>query len=88
MTPEKKEALRQRFLNFEAFNGTFIFIPWGAGFVYYGFRDIKGGYEYALKTVGIALIIWGLRKLLVNRIKQQAKVALQVEQAKAELIVE
>jgi len=46
-----------------------VFIPWGSGFIYYGIYDMAKGYKYALVSTGIALIIWGIRKGTVNRIK-------------------
>lgn len=79
-----KRDLRQRLLTFEAFNGAFIFIPWGAGFIYCALYAQAFGYTYAMLSIGVVLIIWGLRKLTVNRIKLQAKIDLLVEEAKAE----
>jgi hypothetical protein len=37
------------------------------------------GYSYTLLSAGIVLIIWGLRKLTVNRVKQKAKLAQAVQ---------
>lgn len=79
--------IRQRLLNFESFNGAFIFVPWGAGFIYCAHVDQKNGYQYAMYSAGVALIVWGLRKTMVNRVKQQAKVELMVQEAKSEMIV-
>jgi hypothetical protein len=74
-----KIDLKQRLLTFEAFNGAFIFLPWGAGFIYCGLFDQRMGYSYTLLSAGIVLIIWGLRKLTVNRVKQKAKLAQAVQ---------
>ena len=82
-----KKDLRQRLLTFEAFNGAFIFIPWGAGFIYCGLYAQAFGYTYAMLSIGVVLIIWGIRKLTVNRIKLQAKIDLLVEEAKAEKLI-
>lgn len=81
-----KRELVERFITFEAFNGGIIMIPWGMGFLYYGIpwqvdlqtalylaQQPQFGYNYALISVGLVQIVWGLRKLLVNRVKQQAK---------------
>lgn len=75
----------ERFLNFETFNGL-IYIAWGYGFIFYGFprftdyetlieilKRPQFGYNYALMSIGAVLIFWGLRKVLVNRIKQHEK---------------
>lgn len=69
-----KADLKERFLNFEAFNGGFIFIPWGSGFIYYGIYKPQFSYQYGMVSVGLVLIVWGLRKLFTNRIKLQAKI--------------
>lgn len=69
-----KSDFRERFLTFEAFNGAFIFIPWGAGFIYYGIYKPQFSYQYGMVSVGIVLIVWGLRKMFTNRIKQQADI--------------
>lgn len=61
--------LLERVWNFEALNGWIIMIPWGAGFVYCGLYNQKLGYQYAMVSVGIVLVLWGLRKGTVNRIK-------------------
>ncbi len=74
----------ERFFNFETFNGAFVFLPWGTGFLFYGwpwsatpetFMHIitrpQFGYNYALISIGIVLWVWGVRKVLVNRIKQR-----------------
>lgn len=74
--------LKQRLLTFEAFNGGFVMLPWGLGFIYCGLYDLKLGYQYGFISLGIVLVIWSLRKVTVNRVKQQAKVEIQVEQAK------
>ena len=76
----------ERFLKFETFNGAFVFIPWGWGFFYYGFpwradfetffyiiSQPQFGYNYALISTGIVLMLWGFRKTFVNRVKQRAK---------------
>lgn len=80
MWEEFKTDLRERFLKFESFNGLFVYIPWGAGFVYCGLYDLRLGYQYAFVTVGLVLIFWGLRKTFVNRIKQAANEALAVDE--------
>ena len=82
-----KKDIRQRLLTFEAFNGAFILIPWGSGFVYCGLFNQAYGYKYGLVSLGAVLIVWGIRKLSVNRIKQQAKVDLMVQDAKSDLAV-
>ena len=74
LSAKQKRAIRHRFLNFETFNGAFILVPWGAGFIYCGLYDLKMGYSYALLSVGVTLIIWGVRKASVDRIKQKAVV--------------
>ena len=88
-----KQDASERFLKFETFNGAFIYIPWGWGFFYYGFpwnacpetfyyivSQPQFGYNYALMSTGIVLMIWGLRKTFVNRVKQQAKLEESVQQ--------
>ena len=87
MWTEIKKDLKQRLLTFEAFNGAFVFLPWGAGFIYCGLFDERLGYSYAMLSLGAVLVIWGFRKLTVNRIKLQAKVDLQVQEAKAQMVV-
>lgn len=90
-----KQDLAERFLKFETFNGAFIFLPWGWGFFYYGFpwnatpqtfyyiiSQPQFGYNYAFMSTGIVLMVWGLRKTFVNRVKQQARLEQQVEQRK------
>ena len=90
-----KADLVDRFLKFETFNGAFVYLPWGAGFFYYGFpwhatpetfwyivTQPQFGYNYALITTGIVLIIWGLRKTFVNRVKQAALMEERIEQRK------
>jgi hypothetical protein len=90
-----KQDARERFMKFETFNGAFIYIPWGWGFFYYGWpwsakpetfwyivAQPQFGYNYALITTGIVLMIWGLRKTFVNRVKQQAQLEAAVEQRK------
>lgn len=69
-----KQDLKERFLTFEAFNGAFIFIPWGFGFIYYGVYQPQFSYTYGMVSVGLVLIVWGVRKTFTNRIKQQAKI--------------
>lgn len=70
-----KQDMRERFLNFEAFNGLVVFIPWGIGFVYYGLYQPEFSYTYGMVSMGVILIVWGLRKVFVNRIKQQVAIA-------------
>lgn len=79
MWQEFKTDLKERFLKFETFNGVFVFIPWGAGFIYCGLYNLRLGYQYAFVSVGMVLIIWGLRKTFVNRIKQQANELVAVD---------
>jgi hypothetical protein len=55
-------------------------LPWGAGFVYCGLFDLKLGYSYALLSVGVTLLIWGVRKATVDRVKQRVKQERQVEE--------
>ena len=87
-----KQDLAERFLKFETFNGAFVYLPWGWGFFYYGFpwqanaetffyivSQPQFGYNYALMSTGIVLMIWGLRKTFVNRVKQSALFEQQVE---------
>lgn len=66
-------AIKRRFMNFETLNGAFILIPWGAGFIYCGLYDLRAGYTYAMLSAGTTLIVWGLRKVSVDRVKQKAK---------------
>lgn len=80
MNPIRKACLKRRFLNFETFNGAFVFIPWGGGFVYCGLFDLRAGYAYAMLSVGATLILWGLRKVSVDRVKQAAVLQQQVEE--------
>ena len=75
-----KAALKRRFLNFETFNGAFVLIPWGVGFVYCGLFDLRAGYTYAMLSVGATLIIWGLRKVSVDPVKLAATLQKQVEE--------
>lgn len=85
----------ERFLKFETFNG-FVYIVWGWGFFYYGFpwqaneetffyiiTQPQFGYNYALMSTGIVLMIWGIRKMLVNRVKQALKMEQSVALRKA-----
>jgi len=90
-----KMDIRERFLTFESLNGWMVFIPWGAGFLYFANCDLvfrffptsscslADGYAYAFNSVGIVLVVWGLRKGLVNRVKQAAAVAEMVEKRAA-----
>lgn len=80
LNAKRKRALKRRLLNFETFNGAFVMLPWGAGFVYCGLFDLKLGYSYALLSVGLTLVIWGLRKATVDRVKQRVKQERQVEE--------
>lgn len=64
----------ERFWNFEALNGWIVMIPWGAGFIYCGLYDLKFGYQYSMVSVGAVLVLWGLRKGTVNRIKYWNKI--------------
>lgn len=73
LTARRKRELKRRLMNFETFNGAFIFIPWGLGFLYCGLYELKMGYSYALLSVGATLVIWGLRKATVDRVKQRIK---------------
>lgn len=66
-------TVKEQCLTFEKFNGALIFIPWGTGFIYCGLYDQALGYKYGMVSLGICLIIWGLRKVTVNRVKQQAR---------------
>lgn len=75
-----KRALKRRLMNFETFNGACVLLPWGTGFVYCGLYDLKLGYTYALLSVGVTLIIWGLRKATVDRVKQKVKQERLVEE--------
>jgi len=47
--------------------------------VFYVINKPQFGYNYALMSTGIVLMIWGLRKTFVNRIKQAARTQEQVE---------
>lgn len=77
-------------MTFETFNGWLVFIPWGAGFLYFAFKDLPidltpslsnigtffrswTGYTYGMVSLGLVLIIWGIRKGTVNRVKQKLK---------------
>lgn len=81
-----KRDLAERLLKFETFNGAFILIPWGWGFFYYGFpwdisldsfwyvvQQPQFGYNYGFMSSGIVIMVWGIRKVLVNRVKQKLK---------------
>lgn len=85
----------ERFLKFETFNGL-LYMVWGWGFFYYGFpwqanqetfyyivSQPQFGYNYALMSVGIMLMVWGLRKVSVNRVKQALKMEQSVALRKA-----
>ena len=80
LNPKRKRAIKRRLLNFETFNGVFVMLPWGAGFIYCGLYDLRLGYSYALFSVGVTLVIWGLRKATVDRVKQKAKQELLLEE--------
>jgi hypothetical protein len=80
MKRRTRQSLKRRFLNFETFNGAFVFIPWGAGFIYCGLFDLRLGYSYALVSAGAVLTVWGLRKACVDRVKQQARIEKMVEE--------
>lgn len=73
LKPKTRRAIKRRLMNFETFNGFCVMIPWGAGFVYCGLFDLRMGYSYALLSVGATLIVWGLRKASVDRVKQKVK---------------
>jgi hypothetical protein len=79
-----KAAIKRRLLNFETFNGAFIYLPWGAGFIYCGLFDLKAGYVYGMLSVGAALIVWGLRKISVDPVKFAATLQKQVEELYAD----
>lgn len=79
MWQEFKTDFKERFLKFETLNGAFVYIPWGAGFIYCGLYDLRLGYQYAFVTVGLVLVFWGLRKTFVNRVKQEAAKLIAVE---------
>lgn len=80
MKPTTRRKLRNRFANFETLDGALIYVPWGAGFVYCGLFDLKAGYAYALLSAGVTLIVWGVRKAAVDRVKQAAALQKQVEE--------
>jgi hypothetical protein len=80
--PSIKRDIQERFMNFETVNGSFIFIPWGAGFIYCGLYAPAFGYTYGMVSLGVVLIIWGLRKTLVNRIHQAIKIEQLVHNCK------
>ncbi|MBP3955380.1 hypothetical protein J8F10_08815 [Gemmata sp. G18] len=73
LNAKRKRAIKRRVMNFETFNGAFVMLPWGAGFIYCGLYDLRLGYSYALLSVGVTLVIWGLRKVTVDRVKQKLK---------------
>jgi hypothetical protein len=77
----KYHELKERFFNFETLNGLF-FLIWGSGFIYCGFFDRKLGYDYALVSIGLMLITWGIRKMSVNRIKQAIEVEKLIDERK------
>lgn len=85
----------ERFLKFETFNGL-LYLLWGWGFFFYGFpweansetflfiiTQPQFGYNYALMSVGIMLMVWGVRKITVNRVKQALKMEQSVALRKA-----
>lgn len=76
-------AAADRLMTFESLNGAFIFIPWGIGFIYCGLYDQALGYKYGMVSLGLCLIIWGVRKVTVNRVKQQARFNARVKAAMA-----
>lgn len=91
-----KRDSRERFLNFEAFNGFVIFIPWGWGFVWYGLPSKemlmqysilheRFGYNYGMVSLGVVLMVWGCRKVFVNRIRQQVKEKALIAQCKVKV---
>ena len=65
--------------------GWFFYLPWGGGFIYYALNDLPGLYRYTGVTVGLFLIVVGLRKGTINRIKQAVKVQQLVEERKADM---
>lgn len=72
MQKNLKNDLHDRFLTFESLNGALVFIPWGGGFIYCGLYNQAFGYKYGMVSLGIVLVVWGLRKATVNRVKQAA----------------
>ncbi len=73
LTEKQKRAVKRRLLNFETFDGAFILVPWGLGFIYCGLFDLRLGYAYAMVTTGITLVIWGIRKASVDRVKLKVR---------------
>lgn len=82
MLEAAKRDIAERFFNWETFNGFFLFIPWGAGFIWYGLpsKELllqysiwheRFGYNYGMVSLGMVLLIWGVRKVAVNRVHQQ-----------------
>lgn len=69
-----KLCWREKWANFESLNGI-VMLAWGAGFIYCGIYNQEFGYAYALVSVGVLIMFWGLRKVSVNRIKQAAVTA-------------
>ncbi len=84
-----KLELAERFGTFEAWNGWLVFVPWGMGLLWYGipseelllqysiFHE-RFGFNFAMCSTGIALVVWGIRKGTVNRVKQEIKSELRV----------
>lgn len=70
-------------LTAETFFGWFIYLPWGGAMIYYGLYDLPGGYRFAFISAGIYLLVLGIRKGTVNRIKQAVKVERLVKARKA-----
>lgn len=79
------DYIQDGFITFERINGWLVYIPWGCGFIWYGTPSAevlmqysvwheRFAFNYAMCSVGLVLIIWGLRKGTVNRAKQQVMV--------------
>lgn len=64
---------KERFLNFDTFEGAFIILPWGLINVYLALTAPEFLWTFNGLAFGSAQIVWALRKILVNPIKKQVK---------------
>lgn len=69
-----QEEFCERFWNFDSLYSWVVMIPWGLGFIYLSLYHERFLYKYAGITVGIHLILLGLRKGTMNPIKYWNKV--------------
>lgn len=91
MWEKLKQELKERWATAELAGGIFR-LAWGWGFFYYGFpwqitfatlaivQRPQFGYNYALMSVGIALMLAGLKRLIQNPVAAKAKLNSLVEE--------